>query len=393
MTIFPKIERITRDAAISHFLLMFGYRIFSVYFPLFLVSRNFSTPQIGYAHFLIYLPIAFFAPLVGFLNHKINPAILMALGILGYGVYSLGMIIFPNHLIFYLFQVILGISAALFFVSSRAILMGSKLENPNRAFAWFYSAPSFGDAVSPAIGAILIWKFGFIGVFALGFLIHFFDAIFCFIRLRKQASHLTEPIKIKESGRNYLKTIEVLRKKENYPLIFISFLVLVLGGFNNAFFILFLKNFGFSFNQILVFNSVLSLVFVPISIWLIKRISKLNSERNVSLGSQIVGIFSILLGAFAGVLNFLSIFLIMIGKYVGGLMAGSGRSGLLTTKLKEYPEESAAVDTIFAPLATAIGALVGGLIILPLGYPLIFIIFGVLIFGAGTIKMKTHVRD
>ena len=83
----------------------------------------------------------------------------------------------------------------------------------------------------------------------------------------------------------------------------------------------------------------------------------------------------------------------MLGKYVGGLMAGSGRSGLLTTKLKEYPEESAAVDTIFSPLATAIGALVGGLIILPLGYPLIFIIFGVLIFGAGTIKMKTHVRD
>jgi len=168
---------------------------------------------------------------------------------------------------------------------------------------------------------------------------------------------------------------------------------LVLAGFNNAFFVLFLKNLGLSFNQILVFNSVLSLVFVPLSIWVIKRISKLKSERNVSLGSQIVGIFSILLGAFAGVLNFFSVFFIMLGKYVGGLMAGSGRSGLLTTKLKEYPEESAAVDTIFAPLATAIGALVGGLIILPLGYPLIFIIFGVLIFGAGTIKMKTHVRD
>src|SRR3990167_5988787 len=99
MAIFPKIEKITRDASISHFLLMFGYRIFSVYFPLFLVAKSFSIPQIGYAHFLIYLPIALFAPLAGFLNHKINPAILMASGILGYGVYSLGMIIFPNHLI------------------------------------------------------------------------------------------------------------------------------------------------------------------------------------------------------------------------------------------------------------------------------------------------------
>jgi len=66
-------------------------------------------------------------------------------------------------------------------------------------------------------------------------------------------------------------------------------------------------------------------------------------------------------------------------------MVGSGRSGLLSTKLKEYPEESAAVDTIFSPLATAAGALIGGLIILPLGYPLIFILGGILIFGAGTI--------
>jgi MFS family permease len=393
MSIFPKIEKITRDTAISHFLLMFGYRIFSVYFPLFLVAKNFSIPQIGYAHFLIYLPIALFAPIIGFFNHKINSATLMALGILGYGIYSLGMIIFPNHLIFYLFQVILGISASLFFVSSRAILMGSKLENPPRAFAWFYSFPSFGDAVSPAVGAFLIWKFGFTGVFIFSLVIQFFTAIFCFIRLRKQTGHLTEPVKIKESGQNYLKILAVLRKREIYPFVLISFLVLVLAGFNNAFFVLFLKNFGFSFNQILIFNSVLSLVFVPLSIWTIKRISKLKSERNVSLGSQIVGIFSILLGAFAGVLNFFSVFFIMLGKYVGGLMAGSGRSGLLTTKLKEYPEESAAVDTIFSPLATATGALVGGLIILPLGYPLIFIVFGVLIFGAGTIKMKTHVRD
>jgi MFS family permease len=371
---------------------MFGYRIFSVYFPLFLVANNFSTPQIGYAHFLIYLPIAFFAPLVGFLNHRINPAILMALGIFGYGIYSLGMIIFPNHLVFYLFQVILGISAALFFVSSRAILMGSKPESPDRAFAWFYSAPSFGDAVSPAVGALLIWKFGFVGVFALGFVLHLFNAIFCFIRLRKQ-THPTEPVKIQESGQNYLKTIEVLRKREIYPFVLISFLVLILAGFNNAFFVLFLKSIGLSFNQILVFNSVLSLVFVPISLWIIKRIARLKSERNISLGSQIAGMFSILLGGFAGVLNFFSVFFIMIGQYVGGLMAGSGRSGLLTAKLKEHPKEASALDTIFAPLATSIGALVGGLIILPLGYPLIFIIFGALIFGAGTIKIKTHVRN
>lgn len=73
----------------------------------------------------------------------------------------------------------------------------------------------------------------------------------------------------------------------------------------------------------------------------------------------------------------------MLGKYIGGLMVGSGRSGLLQVKLKQYPKESAAVDTIFAPLATALGSIVGGLIIGSLGYPVIFVLGGILISGAG----------
>ena len=155
MSIFPKIEKITRDATISHFLLMFGYKLFSLYFPLFLVAKNFSLPQIGYTNFLIYLPIALFAPIIGFLNHRINPTILTAVGIFGYGVYAFGMIFFPNLFVFYLFQIILGISASLFFVSSRAILMGSKLENPDRSFAWYYSAPSYADAIAPVVELFL----------------------------------------------------------------------------------------------------------------------------------------------------------------------------------------------------------------------------------------------
>ena len=383
MSIFPKIEKITRDITIAHFLLMFGYRLFSFYFPLFLVAKNFSLSQIGYTHFLIYLPIALFAPIIGFLNHKINPAILASIGILGYGIYSLGMILFPNLFIFYLFQVILGISAALFFVSSRAILMGSKLENPDRAFAWFYSAPSYTDAIAPAVGAFFIWKFDFISVFTLSLILQFFNATFCFFSLRRKTSYLTDSVKIKESGQNYLKVLETIKGRNILPFVLTSFLVLILAGFNNVFFVLFLRNLGWTQNQILIFNSILSLVFLPISLWVIRQVAKFKSEINISRGSQITGIFSIVLGYFAKVLNFYFLFLIMVGKYIGGLMTGSGRSGLLTTKLKEYPEESAAIDTIFAPLATATGALIGGLIIGFLGYPLIFILFGILLFGAG----------
>ena len=95
----PK-EKLAINVSLVHFFLMFGYKIFSLYFPLFLVEKGLQIFQIGYTNFLIYLPIALFAPLAGFLNHRINPGILASLGILGYGIYSLGMIFFPNLFIF-----------------------------------------------------------------------------------------------------------------------------------------------------------------------------------------------------------------------------------------------------------------------------------------------------
>lgn len=383
MLSLPKIEGITRDVTATHFFLMFGYKVFSLYFPLFLLAKNFSIPQIGYTSFLIYLPIALFAPIAGFLNHRINPAILSVIGILGYGIYALGMILFPNLLIFYLLQVVLGISAALFFVSSRAILMGSKLENPDRAFGWFYSASSYADALAPVAGALIIWKFDFIGVFVLSLILQFFNAVFCFSRLRVQTSQLTERTTIQESSQNYLKVLKVIKERNAFFFISASFLVLILAGFNNTFFVLFLKYLNWSQNQILILSSLLSLAFLPVSILVIKQVAKFRSEANICRGSQIVGLFSILLGGLASILNFYFIFLIMLGKSIGGLITGSGRSGLMTTKLKRFPEESAAVDTVFAPLATAVGALFGGLIIGLLGYPLIFILGGALIFGVG----------
>ncbi|MEK7503800.1 MAG: MFS transporter [Patescibacteria group bacterium] len=383
MFTLPKIEKITRDATIIHFFLMFGYKLFSLYFPLFLVAKSFSLPQIGYTNFLIYLPIALFAPLVGFLNHRINPAILMAIGILGYGAYALAMILFSNLFVFYFFQVVLGISASLFFVSSRAVMMGLKLENPDRAFAWFYSAPSYADALAPAIGALLIWKFDFVGVFIFSLILQFFNAVFCFVKLKNQTSCLTENIKIREVSRNYVKVFGLLKTKVIFLPVFVSFLVLILAGFNNTFFVLFLKNLGWSQNQILIFNSLLAFIFLPISIWAIKQIARFKSEANIFRGAQITGIFSILLGSFANVFNFYSVFIVMLGKYLGGLIASAGRSGMMSIRLREYPEESAAVDTIFAPLATATGAIVGGLLIGSLGYPAIFVIGGIFLFGAG----------
>jgi predicted MFS family arabinose efflux permease len=51
----------------------------------------------------------------------------------------------------------------------------------------------------------------------------------------------------------------------------------------------------------------------------------------------------------------------------------------MATKLKKYPEESAAIDTIFSPLSTAFGAIVGGFMIALFGYSSIFIFGGSII--------------
>ena len=301
----------------------------------------------------------------------------------GYGIYALGMITLSNNLIFYLFQIILGISAALFFVSSRAILMGFKLKNPNRSFAWFYSSPSYANAIAPAIGAVLIWKFSFIGVFVLSLILQICNAIFCFSQLNKKTDFLTEKITIEESNKNYSEAIKVVLQKDILIFVLISFLILILSGFSNTFFLIFLKDLGWSQNEILTFNSILSLVFLPISIWTIKGISKLSSKMNIIQGGQIIGLFSMILGGVTGFLNFYLGFFIMIGKSIGGLISSSGRSGLLTNKLIDFPEESAAIDTIFSPLSTAMGSLIGGLLIPVLGYSLIFIYGGLIIFLSG----------
>ena len=405
MSIFPKIEKVTRDATISHFLLMFGYKLFSLYFPLFLVARGFSLPEVGYTYLLIYLPIALFAPFVGFLNHKINPATLASIGILGYSAYALGMILISSHqywweaALFYLWQVLLGISAAMFFVSARAILISSPLENPDRAFGWFYTAPFYADAIAPVVGAAFIWRFNFTGVFIFSLIIQFFTAIFCFVQMKKpEIKPLDKYFSFQKVQQNYQEVFRKIKGRDILPSILISFSVLLMAGFYFAFFVLFLKDsLGWSQNLILVFISLLSFLFLPISIFLINRLEKWGSQKNIFQGGLISGAFSILFGFLLPFLNFFTLLLINLGRSAGALICNSGRSGLISQKLKENPDynppttssnssfhselapEAGAIDTVFSPLGVALGALISGAIIGFLGYQLLFIIGGIFI--------------
>jgi MFS family permease len=386
MAIFPKIEKITLDATISHFLLMFGYKLFSLYFPLFLIVRGFSFPQVGYTYLLIYLPLALFAPIVGFFSHKISPVILAALGIFGYGIYCLGMILvhpvqFP--ILFYFFQIFLGISAALFFVSMRGSLIAAPLKNHNQAFAWFYSAPYYATAIAPVLGAVLIWKFNFFGVFAFSLALQFLNAVFLVARSRKNIFNFFDkasPGLERKFIENYRAVFQKLKKRSILIPILVAFSVLLLGGFYRAFFVLFLKDLGWTQNLILFFVSLLSLVFLPISFFIIKRIGKLKSEKNIFQGAAISGLFSIVLGGLGAFAGFATIFFVKITQAVGGLMCGSGRSGLISQKLKDHPQEAGALDTIFSPLGAALGSLIAGLIIGFLGFGSLFILGGIFVF-------------
>jgi len=364
---------------------MFGYKLFSLYFPLFLIARGFSLPEVGYNYLLIYLPIALFAPLVGFFNHKINPAILATVGILGYGIYALGMILIRAPALFYFWQVILGISAALFFVSARAILISSPLENYDRAFGWFYSAPFYADATAPAVGALFIWKFNFIGVFIFSLILQIFTAIFCFIQLKKQGiKPLNKFFNFQRFKENYQKIFQKIKRRDVLSPISISFSVLLVSGFYQAFLVLFLKDLlHWSQNLILVFVSVFSFLFLPVSLLLINRLTRFKSEKNIFQGGIITGIFSILFGAMVPMINFFNILLINFGRVAGDLICNSGRSGLISQKLKENPEEAGAMDTIFSPLGIALGALISGSIIGFLGFQLLFIFGGIFIIVVG----------
>jgi len=386
----PKIEKITRDATLVHFFLMFGYKTFSLYFPLFLVARSLSLPEVGYSYLLIYLPLSLFAPIAGHLNHKINPAILAGLGILGYAVYALGMLLIQGAILFYFWQVLLGISAALFFVSIRAILMGYPLENSDRSFGWFYSAPFYADAIAPAVGAFFIWRFDFAGVFVFSLILHLFTAIFCFIKLKKPAKPLIDNgFNLEDSQDNYKKIFKALKTKTVLPFLSVSFSVLLLAGFYRAFFVLFLKDqLVWSQELILIFISVFSVLFLPISFLLIKYLEKTNSEKNVFHGGLSAGLFSIIFGFALPILNFLSVLLINLARSAGSLICNSGRSGLVSRCLKTEPEEASALDTIFAPLGVAFGALISGLLISFLGYQSLFILGGIFVIFVALICNK-----
>ncbi|MBU4141668.1 MFS transporter [Patescibacteria group bacterium] len=401
--ILPRIEKATFDVSVVHFLLMFGYKIFSLYYPLFLISIGLSVIKVGWVYLLIYGTIAIAAIGANFWIHKINPAKAAAAGIFGYGVYALLMLCNTGIAVFYAAQILLGISAALWLVSLKSIIIGSRPENYNQSFGWFYSSPEYASALAPAIGGLVIYKFGFAGVFALSVLIQFINGFYAYFKLRNIniAGVETPGFSPKHQAFNLKKL------KENYQMIFRSlkkdkitsfalaviFIALILGGIYRPYFVLFLKDLNYTQNEIIGFFSLLSLIFIPLSWIAIKFIGRISSYKNISFGVLADGIIFIIIGLWSNFINLTGVFALLLVDSIAGLMVGSGKSGMMAKKFAEFKEEASTIDTIIVTLGPAIGGIIGGIAISKIGFGATFFWGGltVLIFAfAFWLFLKKH---
>lgn len=391
----PKMEQTTFDVSLVHFLLMFGYKIFSLFYPLYLVSVGISIVHIGNIYFLTYFIISISCFVINYYIHRVNPAKLAALGILGYGIFALMMLLSQDITVFYLAQIVLGISAAAWLVSLKFILMNSKPKSQTKSFGWFYAMPSYATAIAPAIGGLIIWKFGFRGVFFASVVIQFLNAIYAYIRLRKNADILDfknqksdlQSVNMGQLAR-YREVFRLLGKRKNVPaMLFCIFSALVMSGIYGAFFVLFLKDLSYSQAEIIKFTSAIAFVYVPFSILVIKLMGKFRKTKVVAGGIALEGIVSITLGVFYSALGIGALFALNILDSMGSLALGSGKSAFFAKRLEGFREEASTIDSIMTTLGPALGGLLGGIAVSAWGYQKTFLLAGVVVFVMGVYSL------
>ena len=386
-------------------MLMFGYKIFSLYYPLFLLSVGLSIVNIGGIYLLTYSTIAVSSLVINCYIRKFNPAKIAALGIFGYGVFALMMLVSQNLIIFYAAQIILGFSAAAWLVSLKLILMKSKTDNHGRSFGWFYSMPHYATVIAPVVGGAVIWKFGFNGVFLLSVIIQFSTAIYVYFKLGGKTPPnlplsgeelVLPPDKggLRGVSGSYKKVFNILKNDKALSVIFLSiFSALILGGIYRAFFVLFLQNLSFSQEEIIRFISISAIAYLPLSIIIIKIIEKFKDLKIANGGIIIESLATVVFGILAPIANLLGIFLIMMVDSFGSLLVGSGKSAILTRKFKNCKEEASTIDTIMTTLGPALGAFAGGIAISLIGFQFTFLIAGVVVFLMGIIFFTLSLRE
>jgi hypothetical protein len=358
---------------------MLGYKLFSFYLPLFFLEKGLSLLQIGFVYLLIYLPISILSPLIGSISKKINPYLLVVSGILGYSLYALGMFIPFSSLFFYALQVMLGVSASFFLIGNRVVLMSSRLNRAARSSGLFHSLSHYAAEFAPAIGAGVIFLFGFSGVFVLSISVHTVNILYTYFSLRKDLNIQPDVDSYANSLNHFGQIIRNSFNSSILPILIFSLAILSLGGFYQSFFLIFLKNIGWGREQIFLYLSLSSILFLPLSLLGVRIFSKTNLVKTIFAAGVIFSISSIAIGLTASFVGFLGILALMVTAELGSLLSNSSRSRFIAKTFASFPHGSAVLDTIFSPLSVALGSLLGSLLISHIGYSGIFISWGILI--------------
>lgn len=377
-------NHIGRDAALAHFSLMFGYKIFSLYYPLFLAAGGLSLAQIGKVYFLIYLPMALGAPLAGFLTRLVHPALMAAAACLGYGAYALAMAFdAQNAVAIYGWQIALGLSAAFFFTSLRALMIRNSNGGAEQDFSWFYNASYWAAAAAPAAGAIIVWRCGFEAAFMVSAAICVYAGVLSAGMITHSWETNRRQAALAGFAKSFAKTAKMSFSKKISGYVALAFAVLLAESALHPFFPLFLKTgVGLEQTEAIWFVALVSAAFSVFYFFVLRRGQTGNPGAAVCRGGLIAGVSTLMFGVFLPFLSAVAAFFLEFVRNAGGFLSNTGRSALLAEELKSRPSEAAALDTVFSPLAIALAAVFGGYVVESFGYQCLLLITGTMIMAA-----------
>ncbi len=344
-------------ATLFHIILLLGYKIISIYYPLFLEKNHFSYLLIGENYFFIYSSVALFSLILDkLIDVENSPMKYISFSFLGYALYNIGMIITKTKAMFLLWQIELGFSSALFYLVSRAILMRIKGMEKTSGFVYFYSAPLYASFFAALIGGYVMTYKGFYPLFLTSFFIFMIGIFITRITYKKKMIQFNE-IYVKKS---ILRSIKQFFKKCEKKYIFFMFVSFFYVGFIRAFFTIFLQKIGFSYSEIMKFVVATSGLSIFISIILAKLVKKMNNKSTIVLGTLVASFFFSLFQLMS-VNNFTLCVLLFLFYNIGYLFVNSGKSGLIGEVI-DNKEDAATIDTIIVSLEVALTALVTGLL-------------------------------
>jgi len=344
-------------ATLFHTILLLGYKIISIYYPLFLEKNHFSYILIGENYLFIYFSVAIFSLILDkLINVENSPMMYLCFSFLGYAIYDIGMIITKTKALFLLWQIELGFSSALFYLVSRAILMRIKGMEKTSGFVYFYSAPIYGSFLAAIIGGYVMTYKGFYPLFLTSFFT-FMVGIAITGTIYKKRLIYFEKVHVE---RNIIRSAKQFLKRCEKKYIFLIFVSLIYVGFIRAFFAIFLQKIGFSYSQIMDFVVANSGLSIFVSIIIAKVVKKMNNKSAIVIGTLIASFFFSLFQIMS-LDKFLLCVLLFLFYNTGYLFVNSGKSGLIGEVI-DNKEDAATIDTIIVSLEVAITAFIIGLL-------------------------------